>query len=76
MRKGSQTVEKGIEFLSNPGAKEAEECHTSRRAVRATCVSTDFARNDEGAHTTFGRVIVKGHAEAMQEGWLRRLIML
>lgn len=52
-------MEERIESLSRPGAKETEERYTRLGAVRATCAATDFARDDQRAHTAFRQVIVR-----------------
>ena len=58
MGEKGQAVKEGGETLGGPGAKEAEETHTGVRALGATGAATDCAGNDEGAHTTFGQIII------------------
>ena len=61
-----------IESLSSPRTKEAEERHARLGTVRAARTATDFARNDQRAHTALRQVIVRGnpwHGDKDEQFW-------
>src|SRR5450432_2040273 len=63
----SQTLRERIETLSDPGAEKARQSHTGRTAFGATCATTDFASDDEGAHTAFGQIVIGRHTGISHE---------
>jgi hypothetical protein len=59
LRELGQALEEGVETLSGPGAKEAQEIHARVRACRAARAATELACNDQRAHRAFGQIIVR-----------------
>ena len=58
--KQGQTVQERVEPLSCPSAEATEEGHARLGAGGAARAATDFARNDQRAHTALRQIVVRG----------------